>query len=81
MSRALKYQRLQYERYTPLRELNQANVSLVIIDNMSDLRIFPTCLELWNTKDCNNRYTTLLKVNQANVSLVVIVNMSSCQCQ
>ena len=68
---------MKYERYTPLTEVNQANVSLVMIDNMSDLGMFPTCLELWNTKDCNNRYTTLLKVNQANVSLVVIDNMSN----
>ena len=69
MSRALKYQRLQYERYTPLREVNQANVSLVIIDNMSDLGIFPTCLDFWNTKDWNDNKTHLLRSESSTCKL------------
>ena len=45
--------------YTPLWEVNQANISLVVIDNMFKLGLFPTCQELWNKKDCLTKYTHL----------------------
>ena len=63
-------------RHTPLVEVNQAIVSLVIIDNSDQVKreksaVAPSFIEVSNIVET---HTPLVEVNQATVSLVVIDN-------